>query len=61
MYVCLCNAVTDREIAEAVDQGAEHVGHLEERCNVGTGCGCCREFAQQLIDERRAEASSYAA
>ncbi len=61
MYVCLCKAVTDSEIIEAVDNGAHHLEHLEEHHGVGTGCGCCRETAQQLIDQRLAEASSYAA
>jgi len=61
MYVCLCKAVTDSEIVEAVDQGASHLSHLEEHLSVGTGCGCCRETAQQLIDQRLAETSFYAA
>jgi bacterioferritin-associated ferredoxin len=28
---------------------------------VGTGCGCCRETVQQIIDKRMAERISYAA
>ena len=61
MYVCLCKAVTDSEIFDAVDDGAAHVAHLEERCGLGTGCGRCRETAQQLIDEHLAQSLSYAA
>jgi bacterioferritin-associated ferredoxin len=61
MYVCLCKAVTDSEIVEAVDNGIEHLAQLEESLMVGTGCGCCRETAQQIIDERLAESRFYAA
>lgn len=61
MFVCVCHAVTDREIHEAVDSGIEHVEQLEELCGVGTGCGSCRIVAQELIEARRMEAQSYAA
>jgi bacterioferritin-associated ferredoxin len=61
MYVCLCKAVTDSEIREAVEEGAVHVGHLAERCGLGTGCGRCQETAQQVIDEHLAQSLSFAA
>ena len=61
MYVCLCKAVTDAQILQAVDDGAVQVAHLAERCGLGTGCGRCQDTAQQLIDERLAESISYAA
>ncbi|HEX7036636.1 MAG TPA: (2Fe-2S)-binding protein [Pseudomonadales bacterium] len=61
MFVCVCHAVTDREIREAVDDGVDHVEQLEERCGVGTGCGSCRHLAQEIIDTRRMESQSYAA
>lgn len=61
MFVCLCKAVTDDQIVEAVDQGAVAVNHLEDACGLGTGCGRCRDFAQQIIDQRLAETRSYAA
>ena len=61
MYVCLCKAVTDHEIREAVEDGAVHLGHLAERWGLGTGCGCCRETAQQVIDQHLAESLGIAA
>lgn len=61
MYVCLCKAVTDHEIREAVEAGAAHVNHLAERWGLGTGCGCCREVAQQVIDQHLAESLGVAA
>lgn len=61
MFVCLCRAVTDREIHEAVDGGVDHVDQLEELCGVGSGCGSCRHLAQELIDARLEEGQAYAA
>ena len=61
MYVCLCKAVTDTQILDAVDQGTRQVAQLEESCGLGTGCGRCRENAQQIIDSHLTEANAYAA
>jgi bacterioferritin-associated ferredoxin len=61
MFVCLCSAITDRQIHDAVDRGVQEVSQLEELWGVGAGCGTCREFAQELIDTRLAESSAYAA
>jgi bacterioferritin-associated ferredoxin len=61
MFVCLCSAITDSQIQDAVDDGIQDVSQLEELWGVGAGCGTCRDFAQQLIDTRLAEAISYAA
>ena len=61
MYVCLCKAVTDTQIVAAVEEGAVAVSHLEETCGLGTGCGRCRDFAQQIIDDHLAETNACAA
>lgn len=49
MYVCVCNAVTDREIRAAVAGGARSVGDLSMLLGVGAGCGCCRDAAAALV------------
>jgi bacterioferritin-associated ferredoxin len=51
MYVCICAAVSDRQIKEAVREGACSLDHLAACLGVGTGCGCCREMAQELLLE----------
>ena len=61
MYVCLCRAVTDADIREAANRGAQDLDHLSDTLGVGANCGCCRETAQAIIDEHLAEAISYAA
>lgn len=50
MYVCICNSVTDRDIAEAVDQGARTLAHLADSLDVGTCCGRCRGKADACLD-----------
>ena len=61
MYVCLCQAVTDQDIRDAVDDGAQTVSQLGESYGVATGCGRCQQMAQELIDERLSEKQFYAA
>lgn len=52
MYVCICAAVSDRQIASAVAAGADSMEKLGLELGVGTGCGCCRETAQRMLDSR---------
>lgn len=61
MYVCLCQAVKDSEVRQAVASGVEDIDQLAEALGVGTGCGSCRDFAQSLIDEALDESLAYAA
>lgn len=50
MYVCICHAVTDREIRAAVARGATRLEDLTMTLGVGAGCGCCRGTAAALIE-----------
>jgi len=54
MFVCICAAVSDRQIKEAVREGASSLDDLAVSLGVGTGCGCCREMAQELLVETSA-------
>jgi bacterioferritin-associated ferredoxin len=58
MYVCICAAVSDRQIKQAVREGACSVDQLGACLGVGTVCGCCREMAQEILHrEIRVEAT----
>jgi bacterioferritin-associated ferredoxin len=61
MYVCICNAVTDRAIREAVHQGVESIEQLTAQTGCAGTCGCCRELAVSIIDETRAQQSRFVA
>ncbi len=49
MYVCICNAITDKEIRQAVCQGSKCLNSLQKKLPVGTECGSCSCLAKQLI------------
>ena len=51
MYVCLCSGVTEQQIRDEVCNGASSVCDLSARLGVGSGCGGCRSFAAQVLDE----------
>lgn len=50
MYVCVCNAVTDREIAERVRAGVHTLDGLSFELGVATCCGQCADCARGVID-----------
>lgn len=51
MYICICNAITDRQVRECAEEGASSVEDLTARLGVGAGCGRCRECAAELLME----------
>jgi bacterioferritin-associated ferredoxin len=57
MYVCVCRAVTDSQIRDAVETGAGSLKDLACRLGVATRCGSCREHACALLHEARAAGS----
>lgn len=54
MVVCLCKRATDRDIADAIDDGARSVDEVGEACGAGTGCGCCRGYIHDQIHDQLA-------
>jgi len=63
MYVCICNAVTDRQIKAAVQEGYGTFKKIQQQLDVGTGCGKCECHAKEVIleatnDKRKARVSS---
>lgn len=66
MFVCVCNAVTDTQIIEELDNGASNMRDISRRLEVGRNCGQCCKTAKQVIkqyhkDNRAMEDMSYAA
>lgn len=51
MYVCHCEAVTDRTVDAAIASGADTVDDVTSRCRAGGGCGGCHSTLQALIDD----------
>jgi len=49
VYVCVCNAVTDRDIREAASRGVCSVEALGDQLKVATCCGRCLEHASKVL------------
>ena len=58
MYVCICNAVTDKQIRRAAASGVDNLYELREHLGVASTCGTCADQAQSILSE--ANQSSYA-
>ena len=54
MYVCICNALTDSEIAEASRRGARNVKEAYAALGVEINCGHCRCLAEDIIQQESA-------
>lgn len=51
MYVCVCHAVTDRDIEGAVAEGCCSLRQLREQLGVGRTCGRCARCARETIKD----------
>ncbi len=49
MYVCVCNAVTEREIHHAAAQGARTLRDLRQSLGVTAECGRCARCAHDCL------------
>ena len=47
--ICHCLSITDKDIEEAVQNGARTWEELQQATKIGTGCGECKEKAQELL------------
>ena len=51
MYICVCNAVTEREIRRCAQLGACSLNHLREGLGVASNCGKCKAAAVEILRE----------
>lgn len=51
MYVCVCNAVTENAIRDAVDHGVRSLGELRVHTGCSMTCGTCQDQAEQVLAE----------
>jgi bacterioferritin-associated ferredoxin len=50
MFVCVCRAVTDRQIREAASEGVRTMRELRLKLGVCSACGKCGECAKEILD-----------
>ena len=51
MYVCICNAVTERTIREAAASGVRTMSELSRRTGCSDCCGSCADLANEILDD----------
>jgi bacterioferritin-associated ferredoxin len=51
MFVCVCNAVTERDIGVAVAEGCGSLRELREQLGVGACCGRCCDCARGVLQD----------
>ncbi|MGR9074289.1 MAG: (2Fe-2S)-binding protein [Gammaproteobacteria bacterium] len=61
MYICVCKAVTDKQIKTAIANGACSHRQLVHCLGVARNCGKCSRDVRELLDEHAANDSSIAA
>ena len=54
MVVCICNRITEAEVREASSKGARTPESAYAQLGCEPQCGCCLDYAQELIEEERA-------
>ena len=52
MYVCICRAVTEKEVRTAIDAGASTVKDVIKACCAGDDCGGCHGVIEAMIEDR---------
>ena len=55
MYVCLCHAVTDKQIQSTVESGCCTLREVSQCLNVGKTCGRCVPSAREVINDTLTE------
>jgi bacterioferritin-associated ferredoxin len=60
MYICLCNALTDGQIKDALAAGAKKPRDVYAACNCAGQCGNCARTIQVMIREQATEPAGLA-
>lgn len=49
MYVCVCKALTEKDVHSAVAEGCNSVKELKRHLGLGSECGRCASCAKGMI------------
>lgn len=52
MFACICHAVSDHQVVDAVDAGATTIEAVGDATKAGTTCGSCHDTLEDLIEAR---------
>jgi len=51
MYVCVCLAVSDKEVREAIGDGCHTRHAVTMKCGAGGDCGACHNMIENMIED----------
>lgn len=51
MYVCVCLAVSDKEVREAIEGGCDSRHAVTRACGAGGDCGACHGMIEDMIED----------
>ncbi len=52
MYVCVCNAVTDKQLRKAARDGTRTLKELKQQLRVAQDCGRCAQKASKCLKDK---------
>lgn len=55
MFVCVCSAVTDSEIKDAIDEGVTSFDAMQDHLGVAKTCGTCSCEVKTLLQNKLSE------
>ncbi len=51
MYICMCFAINEDQIKQAISEGYDTINKLSEHLNVAAGCGTCYHSVMKLLED----------
>ena len=60
MYVCICKGITDSQVQQAIDNGADYKD-LRQNLGVATDCGQCGSFCKNMVSKAKQSCTFYEA
>ncbi|MDE0883537.1 MAG: (2Fe-2S)-binding protein [Myxococcota bacterium] len=61
MLICLCKAVSDRDLRQAIGRGCRSVSSLCDKTGAGSSCGSCKIDLHAMLKDARINPRSLAA
>ena len=53
MYVCVCNAVSERQVRRCIEDGIDNLAHIKRHCQFRRSCGSCSACIRAMINEHQ--------
>jgi bacterioferritin-associated ferredoxin len=51
MYICICKQVTDKQIKQAIQNGANNIKAIQNQLGASSECGSCLTCIHDMLEE----------